>query len=343
MEKKSLTCLPDAKAGVRLDRFMQSHLPDVSRNQLEKLIKKGMVRVDDAVVTKPGYRLKAGQAVAYEKAPKPEFKALEPDFDVAVIYEDDDLMVINKPSGVVVHGAPSVKEPTLVDWLVKRGVNLSTVSGEERHGIVHRLDKETSGAMVIAKNNRAHMKLAEQLKERSMGRYYVAVIDLPLKESLEVDAPIARNPANRLKMGVVSGGRPAKTRFEKLLLDRSGRRELIGAKLYSGRTHQIRVHLASLQRHILGDYLYGFKSKEDKIKRILLHAYILYLIHPVTGESLLFLADIPMSMAGWINGAFEKEKLDEVLDPSGFLRRFGDDRHRLFHQGAFAGHAGAPG
>ena len=332
MEKKSLTKLPPVEAVGRLDRFIQSHMAGVSRNQIEKLIKKGMVRVDGTVVSKPGYRLAPGQGVAYEKAPEPEYRAAEPDFDVPVIFEDDDIMVINKPSGVVVHGGPSVKEPTLVDWLTRRGVNLSTLSGEERHGIVHRLDKETSGVMVVAKNNRAHALLADQLKDRTMGRYYVAMIDLPLKESVVVEAPIARNPANRLKMGVVAGGKPAKTRFEKLLTDETGRMELIGAKLYSGRTHQIRVHLASLQRHILGDHLYGFKSKRDRIERILLHAYILYLIHPKTGETMLFQAEIPVSMRGWMARVFEKERLDEILDPGHFLRRFGDDRHRMFDE-----------
>jgi 23S rRNA pseudouridine1911/1915/1917 synthase len=179
--------------------------------------------------------------------------------------------------------------------------------------------------MVVAKNNAAHEKLSAQLQEKSMGRYYVALTDYPLKASCIVEAPIGRNPANRLKMGVVAGGREAKTRFEKLLQSEKEPVELVGAKLYTGRTHQIRVHLGRLGRHIVGDRLYGFKSKSDKIGRILLHAYILYLDHPSTGRRMQFKAEIPDDMMSVLRSYFEKERLDEILDPCTFLRHF-DDR-----------------
>ena len=331
MEKKSLTiqCPPDCST--RLDRFLTKHL-DGSRSQVEKLIKQGSVRIDGKPVTKAGFRLSGGMRVECELPQPSEKEAVSVDFDVDILYEDEDILVLNKPSGVVVHPAPSVTDATLVDWLIAKGVSLSTLSGETRHGIVHRLDKETSGAMVVAKNNRSHAVLADQLKDRTMGRYYIALIDLPLKEDLTVDAPIGRNPANRLKMGIVSGGRSARTDFKKLLTDPVRRIELIGAKLHSGRTHQIRVHLGTLQRHILGDYLYGFKSKKDRIERILLHAYILYLVHPTTGETMLFKAPVPQDMRERMEQLFAKEKLDEVLDTDPFLRRFGDDRRGMFYQ-----------
>ena len=331
MEKESLTAYFDRDAPMRLDLFLREYL-GASRNQVARLIKSGHVSIDGKPVTKAGFLLQKGARIAWEIPEVSDTAPKTVDFDVPVIYEDDDLLVVNKPSGVVVHPAPSVKEATLVDWLKSRGVRLSTLSGEERHGIVHRLDKETSGALVVAKNNRSHEALASQLRDRTMGRYYLALIDLPLKEDRLVEAPVGRNPANRLKMGVVSGGRPAQTRFVKLLENPRLRLELIAAKLYTGRTHQIRVHLAYLQRHILGDHLYGFKSKRDRIERILLHAYVLYLQHPVTGETMVFRADVPDDMTVWLTRTFEKERLHEVLDPSGLLRRFGDDRHRLFDE-----------
>lgn len=323
MNRESLTRHLVAQRAERLDRFLHSHIGG-SRNQVERLIKKGYVRAGGKKVTKAGYRLSGGEEVEYTIPQEPEREAAAVDFEIPVIYEDEDMLVINKPSGIVVHPAPSVKEATLVDWLKAKGVSLSTISGEERHGIVHRLDKETSGAMVVAKNNRAHGELSKQLQVRSMGRYYLAVIDYPLKSSGEVEGPIGRNPANRLKMGIVRGGKPAKTRFEKLIASQKGAYELIAAKLHTGRTHQIRVHLASLGRHIVGDGLYGFKSGKGKMERILLHAFVLYLKHPATGEQMQFTADIPDNMNRVIESHFEKERLDEVLDPCSLLRRFGD-------------------
>jgi 23S rRNA pseudouridine1911/1915/1917 synthase len=232
-------------------------------------------------------------------------------------------MVINKPSGLVVHPAPSVKEATLVDWLVKKGISLSTISGEERHGIVHRIDKETTGALVVAKDNKVHEMLSEQLQDKSMGRYYLALIDCPLKEDIVVDKPIGRNPKNRLKMDVVAHGKSAKTAFKKLVSTEHGT-ELIAAKLFTGRTHQIRVHLNTLGRHILGDDLYGFKSKRDKISRVNLHAYLLYLVHPVTGEKMEFTAPLFDDMKTYMIKYFDQDEIDKKIDPlilgSGFMK-----------------------
>jgi len=216
---------------------------------------------------------------------------------------------------LVVHPAPSVKEPTLVDWLVKKGISLSTISGEERHGIVHRIDKETTGALVVAKDNKVHEALSEQLQDKSMGRYYLALIDHPLKDDIIVDKPIGRNPKNRLKMDVVSHGKPARTAFKKLLTSAYDV-ELIAAKLFTGRTHQIRVHLNTLGRHILGDDLYGFKTKRDKIARVNLHAYLLYLVHPVTGEKMEFTAPLFDDMKTYMTKYFDQGEIDEKINPS---------------------------
>ncbi|MDX1295359.1 MAG: RluA family pseudouridine synthase, partial [Sulfurimonadaceae bacterium] len=231
-----------------------------------------------------------------------------------IVYEDDDLLVINKPSGVTVHPAPSVKEATLVDWLKLKGIRLSTISGEERHGIVHRLDKGTSGMMVIAKNNETHEALSKQLQDKTMGRYYLAVVTPPMKEDLTlIDKPIGRSPANRLKMANVEHGKEAQTLFKKLYPSRDEKQELIACKLFTGRTHQIRVHLETMSRHIIGDHLYGVQSGGGKVARILLHAYILYFIHPKSNERVTFTTPIPNEMNEYLNKYFETENFDEII------------------------------
>ena len=296
----------------RLDRVLTDVLGE-SRNQVEQLIKEGLVEVNGKVVLKTGKKLLVGDSVEYsfkEIVPK---KPVVIDFDVEILYEDEVMMVVNKPSGLVVHPAPSVKEATLVDWLIKKGVSLSTISGEERHGIVHRIDKDTTGALVIAKTNEAHQKLSEQLQDKSMGRYYLAIIDYPLKESGIVEKPIGRNPNNRLKMDVVNNGKEAKSAFCKLV-ENEKKNELIAVKLFTGRTHQIRVHLESLGRHILGDTLYGFKSKKDTIDRVFLHAYKLYLFHPITDKKMEFVAPLFPDMHVFINKNFNKGEIDEKIN-----------------------------
>jgi len=297
----------------RLDKTLTSEL-DVSRNQIEKLIKDGLVEVNGKSITKTSFKVAEGDEIAY--AFKEAEKRVVPpvDFDVEVLYEDEYLLVVNKPSGLVVHPAPSVKEPTLVDWLIHKGVSLSTISGEERHGIVHRIDKETTGALVVAKDNKTHEKLSEQLQDKSMGRYYLALIDCPLKDDIAVNKPIARNPKNRLMMSVVEGGKEAKTAFVKLAQTVHGT-ELIAAKLFTGRTHQIRVHLNTLGRHILGDDLYGFKIKRGKIPRVYLHAYLLYLTHPITGDKMEFTAPLFDDMSGYISKYFDQGNIDEKINP----------------------------
>ncbi len=298
----------------RLDRILTKKISQ-SRNQIEQLIKEGLVSVNGKIVKKTGYKLSIDDTVEYsfrEVIPK---ERVAVDFDVEIIYEDSVMMVVNKPAGLVVHPAPSVKEATLVDWLVSKGISLSTISGEERHGIVHRIDKDTTGALVIAKTNEAHLKLSEQLRDKSMGRYYLALIDHPLKQSGVVERPIGRNRKNRLRMDVVPDAKEAKSAFFKLA-ECDTNVELIAVKLFTGRTHQIRVHLNSLGRHILGDVLYGFKSKKDTINRVLLHAYKLYLIHPITGKRVEFVAPIFPDMRDFIYRKFNQGEIDEKINPT---------------------------
>lgn len=297
----------------RIDKILASQL-DVSRNQVEKLVKDGLVSVKGKTITKTSFKVAEGDEISYTFKKAEKRAAVEIDFDVEILYEDEYLLVVNKPSGLVVHPAPSVKEPTLVDWLVKKGISLSTISGEERHGIVHRIDKETTGALVVAKDNKVHEMLSEQLQDKSMGRYYLALIDCPLKDDVVVDKPIGRNPNNRLRMDVVPHGKTAKTAFKKLVSTEHGT-ELIAAKLFTGRTHQIRVHLNTLGRHILGDDLYGFKSKRDKIARVNLHAYLLYLTHPISGKKMEFTAPLFDDMKRYIAKYFDSKEISEKIDP----------------------------
>ena len=297
----------------RIDKILALEL-DVSRNQVEKLVKDGLVSVNEKTITKTSFKVLEGDAIAYAFKEAEKRVVAPVDFDVEILYEDDYLLVVNKPSGLVVHPAPSVKEATLVDWLIQKGISLSTISGEERHGIVHRIDKETTGALVVAKTNAAHEKLSLQLQDKSMGRYYLALIDCPLKDDTAVDKPIGRNPKNRLKMDVVPHGKSAKTAFIKLAQTPYDI-ELIAAKLFTGRTHQIRVHLNTLGRHILGDDLYGFKTKRDKIARVNLHAYLLYLVHPHTGEKMEFVAPLFDDMKTYISKYFDQDLVDEKINP----------------------------
>ncbi|RLC45533.1 MAG: RluA family pseudouridine synthase, partial [Candidatus Cloacimonadota bacterium] len=280
-EVKNYTCSEPE----RLDTFLATQIGQ-TRSQIAQLIKQNCVWVDGKKVPRPGVKLKLNQTVKVEFPEAKVEKALEVDFDVEILYEDDDVLVINKPSGVTVHPAPSVKEATLVDWLKHKGIRLSTISGEERHGIVHRLDKGTSGTMVVAKNNKAHEFLSEQLQDKSMGRYYIAVVSPPLKDDITVvESNIGRSANNRLKMACgLAHGKYAKTMFKQLALSNDERNQLIACKLFTGRTHQIRVHLESMNRHIIGDHIYALNPKAEKAQRILLHAYIIYFIHPTTKE-----------------------------------------------------------
>ena len=540
-----------AQCSERLDVFLSSQL-GISRNQISSLIKSEAVRVDGVVQTKPGYKLSAGELVHIDyPAPAPQqMSAQRLDFDVEILYEDEDLLVVNKPAGLTVHPAASVKEPTLVDWLKSRGYLLSTLGGELRAGIVHRLDKLTSGALLVAKNNAAHAALSAQLSDKSMGRIYLALIDLPLKQPCVIERPIARNPVNRLKMGIVPGGRSAKSAFYEILsgaelteLQKSAQKRdeilsasdgaaagksagadkisaadkilaanadaskilaankismgatdkildvdkisvadkisdatpnagristmyaggdkilsaskgadaskilatdvnargneilntdpaagtdeisttdasesknagmdeilndyagadnadeisnscmrsadkipiqsvdkipsscadnadkiltakmsadqtraarlaenkflnfknpaqnqilppislksfnLVAAKLFTGRTHQIRVHLSSINRHILGDHLYGFKSENAKISRILLHAYLLYFIHPRSGKEVKICANLPSEFLNFTTNQKVKDEIYEKILPTNVERYFSD-------------------
>lgn len=297
----------------RLDIFLATKL-EQTRSQIGTLLSKNCVSVDGKIVTKNGFKLKENSQVDIIFPALIKKEIAEVDFDIEIIYEDDDILIINKPSGLTVHPAPSVKEKTLVDWLKKRGIALSTIGGDERHGIVHRLDKGTSGAMIIAKNNSSHYFLSKQLQDKSMGRYYTCVIEGLLKNDIiTVEKNISRNKSNRLKMSHQNiDGRYAKTDFKSICSSKDEKLSLVVCKLYTGRTHQIRVHLESLNRHIVGDELYATGLMKEKSERILLHAHMIYFIHPRTKERLFFVANFDTYMLEYIKHKFKKETIDEI-------------------------------
>ena len=313
----------------RLDKFLSLQI-EASRNQIEQLINKSFVKVDGKTTTKRGLKLKSEQKVEVY-FPEAQINPIKDesfikdslkDKKIEKIYEDDYILVLNKPYNLTVHDAPSVKDATLVDWLKLNNISLSTLSGEERHGIVHRLDKGTSGVMVIAKTNEAHSELSKQLQDKSMGRYYLAIIDLPLKDKIIIEKPIARNPNNRLKMSIQENGKYAKSAFYKLTNSNNDKYDLIACKLFTGRTHQIRVHLGSINRHILGDNLYGFKGELNKINRFYLHAYNLYLIHPITKEKMNFTAKLSEDMYSFLEKNFNMEIVNDKINENSIIDNF---------------------
>ncbi|MBM0636603.1 RluA family pseudouridine synthase [Campylobacter sp. VicNov18] len=299
----------------RLDVYLAKKL-NQSRNQIALLIKKDCVQINGTIENKNSFKLKNGDEIVIRvlalcEDAKPCF---EVDFEIDVLYEDEDLLVLNKPSNLVVHGASSVKNATLVDWLIGKKYTLSDLGGQTRAGLVHRLDKDTSGAILIAKNNFTHQRLSEQLVDKSMGRIYLALIDLPLKEDkIIVEKFLMRSSSNALKKIAIDKEnkfcKSAKSAF--INIAKTEALALIAAKLFTGRTHQIRAHLASLNRHILGDALYGYKGKYDC--RIMLHAYFLYFIHPITKEQLFIKAplmqDFKNIMLNQINLGENDEKI----------------------------------
>lgn len=310
----------DISEKLRLDHFLTSALQE-SKSQVHQVIKKGLVLLNSKPCNKNGIFLKEGDCLCV-LPPQKEEQESKSDFigEIAILYEDEDVLVLNKPPHLVVHSAPSVKEATLVDYLKSRGFKLSNLAGEERYGIVHRLDKPTSGAIAIAKSNQAHNVLSEQLKHKIMGRYYLAITDLPLKDKIDVECNMGRNPNHRLKMAKLFEGRYSKTSFIPLLQGREG--SLCVAKLYTGRTHQIRLHLETLSRHILGDELYG--KKDHTSLRLMLHAYMMYFTHPISKEPIFIQAPLFEDMIGFLKQNFLMEEVNEAISKKHILHCFGD-------------------
>ena len=279
--------------GERLDAFLARSVPDLSRSAAQKLIEEGQVQRNG----KPGKKndkLNTGAAVSYE-IPEPKAVDIAPkEIPLDIVYEDDDLLVINKPKGLVVHPAAGHQDDTLVNGLLYAlGDDLSGINGELRPGIVHRIDKDTSGLLAVAKNDLAHTVLASQLKDHSMARTYEAIVCGVLKEdSGTVDAPIGRHPTDRKKMCVTQrNSKRAVTHWE--VIRRYRGYTHIRCKLETGRTHQIRVHMAYIGHPILGDTVYGHKKPELGQSSQCLHAGVLCFAHPRDGHPVMVFAELP--------------------------------------------------
>lgn len=291
MDTISLVAL-DIDKDKRLDVFLAEKVENYSRTYIKKLIEDGLVLVGGKT-KKANYKLNVGDNVSIILPDPVNLEVKAEDIDIDVVYEDDDLLVINKPQGMVVHPAHGNYTGTLVNGLLNRCGGLSGINGVIRPGIVHRIDKDTSGVIVVAKTNEAHMDLSRQLKEHSINRKYIALLEGRLKdESGTVDAPIGRDPKDRKRMAVVSkNGKRAVTHYKAIEFFQAN--TLIEASLETGRTHQIRVHMAYLGHPVVGDPVYGYKKQRFKLKGQMLHAKILGFMHPRTGEYMEFTAPLP--------------------------------------------------
>ena len=278
--------------GDRLDVYLSDQFVDMSRSYIQKIIKDKKVTVNGKV-EKSKYLVKEEDKVVIE-IPKPKILEVVPqDIPIEIVYEDDDIIIVNKPQGMVVHPAPGNYEGTLVNAILYhcKG-NLSSINGVIRPGIVHRIDKDTSGILMIAKNNNAHNCLAEQLKDHSITREYEFICHGVFKEdNVTVDRPIGRNPKDRLKMAIVPNGKRAVTHFE--VLERFNGYTHVRARLETGRTHQIRVHAMSINHPLVGDPVYGPKNSKIKLNGQALHAKKLGFIHPTTKEYVEFDSELP--------------------------------------------------
>lgn len=278
---------------MRLDKYLAEQFPEQTRSYLQKLIKEGQVLVNGKAV-KSGYQLSFGDEVSVS-IPEPKELDVEPQkMNLDIVYEDDDVILINKPKGMVVHPAPGHTTDTLVNGLLYhcKG-HLSGINGVARPGIVHRIDRDTTGILIVCKNDMSHNCIAAQLKEHSITRRYRALVHGNLKSDKgTVEGPIGRHPADRKKMAINErNGKPAVTHYE--VLERFGNYTYIECVLETGRTHQIRVHMASIGHPLVGDEVYGPAKCPFKLQGQCLHAMVLGFIHPRTGEYMEFSAELP--------------------------------------------------
>ena len=279
--------------GTRLDMVLSLLMEETSRSHLQKLIDLGEVQVNGLMNDSKKYKVKAGDLIQVN-VPEPVRLDVEPeDIPIDIVYEDEDVLVVNKPKGMVVHPAAGNYSGTLVNAVLFHCRNLSSINGVIRPGIVHRIDKDTSGLLMIAKNDTAHRDLAEQLASHTITRAYRAIVHHNFQDDTGIiDAPIARDPKNRLKMAIVqNGGKAAVTHYR--VLQRFGAFTYLEARLETGRTHQIRVHMAYIHHPLLGDAVYGPKKKTLGAASQMLHAKLLGFRHPRTGEYMEFDSVLP--------------------------------------------------
>ena len=284
--------VPPEAAGGRIDAWLSDQREDLTRSAAARLLEDGQVTCGGKPLPK-NYRLRGGETLTVTLPEVQETELLAQDIPLDVVYEDEDVIVLNKPKGLVVHPAPGHADGTLVNALLHHcGDSLSGIGGELRPGIVHRIDRDTSGLIIAAKNDVAHQKLSAQLQDHTLARIYRCIVIGNLREdSGTVDAPIGRHPADRKKMAVVAGGRSAVTHWS--VLERFPGYTYVECRLETGRTHQIRVHMAHIGHPILGDTVYGAKKPVPGLQGQCLHAVGLRFLHPRTGELVELWCDLP--------------------------------------------------
>jgi 23S rRNA pseudouridine1911/1915/1917 synthase len=281
---------------IRIDRYLSSVWQDLSRSRLQKLIEDGHVSVNQQKITDKKTTIKTNDRITLILPPNQSFDLVPQSIPLPILYEDDHLLVVNKPVGLVVHPAPGHVDNTLVNAILAHCTHLSGINGIERPGIVHRLDKDTSGAIVIAKTDRAHQSLQQQIQNKTAKREYLGIVHgVPTASTGTIDAPIGRHPKDRHKMAVIPTGRPALTHWQ--VQERLGMYGLLHFQLATGRTHQIRVHSAHMGHPIVGDPLYSRVSPKiaTLISHQALHAWKLTFQHPETGKTVALEAPPPPS------------------------------------------------
>jgi 23S rRNA pseudouridine1911/1915/1917 synthase len=301
----------DEDAGARLDAYLAARIEGWSRARLQRLIEDGDVLVGGRLA-KSSYKLRAGDEIEVELTPPPSTNFTPENIPLEIVYEDDDLVVVNKPAGLVVHPAAGIHGGTLANALAFHFGQLSQHAGPVRPGIVHRLDKDTSGLMVVAKQESAHENLQDQFRARTVFKSYVALVHGRVKDDKgQIDQPLARDPRNRTRMAVVRGGRPALSIYR--VRERFDRFTLLGVEIKTGRTHQIRVHLSFIKHPVVGDETYGggrdntvtetrLRARMRAMGRQFLHAEILGFHHPRTQEWLRFTAPLPQQLSEFLDG-----------------------------------------
>ncbi len=302
-----LFCVGQEHAGERLDVFLSAVQSGLTRSHARQLIAAGHVRVM-GVVAKPSRRLRAGEHVALElPAPRP-LSAVAQELPLSVVYEDADVVVVDKARGMVVHPAAGNPDGTLVNALLHRCGDLGAINDVVRPGIVHRLDKDTTGLLVVAKNEAAQLELARQIRERTARRAYLALVHgIPVPGAGVIDAPLGRHPVNRKRMAVrAEGGRRAVTRYR--LREALGAFALVRAELVTGRTHQIRVHFAYIGHPVVGDPVYSGRRDTLGLKGQALHAYYLGFYHPAAGQWVEFEAPLPPDFRAVLAWLREKQQ-----------------------------------
>ena len=277
---------------VRIDKALSKLTEKLTRSYIQKLVEEEHIYINGELVSNKKNVVKTDDEIVVEIPPTKEMNIKAEDIELDFVYEDDDIIIVNKKQGMVVHPAPGNWEGTLVNALMYHTEKLSSINGVRRPGIVHRIDKDTSGLLMIAKNDHAHNFLSEQLKEHTTTRKYYAIVHGNISQSSgTITAPIARDKKNRLKMSVQAGGRHAVTHFK--VIERFSKYTLLELQLETGRTHQIRVHMAYINHQVLGDKLYGRTKEKVKWDGQLLHAKTLGFIHPTTKEYIEFTSELP--------------------------------------------------